>query len=211
LSVAPPRIELFERRALAHRIRAQLIAAFVVLVYSWKFASLQRSLKRKGVPLTHQDRRSLHLRRRFVAGATAGYVASRYSLAEAATPRMNFIYADLCAAWSNFLVAADAAMDTKGLSRGESRELLQSCFDAMFQPVEALASHQVRSAVSSSYLSVFELPYDGWVQSSVLPGNSDFRLEGYAVRMASEIGKDIAQLCACPFATSFQQAFQGSI
>ena len=211
MSVAPPRIESFERRTLAHRIRTQLIAAFVALVYSWKFASLQRSLKRKAAPLTRQDRRTLHLRRRFLAGATAGYVASRYSLAEAATHRMNFNYADLCAAWSNFLVAADAAMDTKGLSRGESRELLRSCFDAMFQPVEALASHQVRSAVSSSYLSVFELPRDGRAQSSVLPGNSDFRLEGYAVRMASEIGKDIAQLCACPLATSFQQAFEGAL
>jgi hypothetical protein len=211
MSIAPPRIELFERRTLSRRIRAGLIAAFVMLIYSWKFAYLQRSLERKEASLTRQDRRAFRLRRRFVTGAAAGYIASRYSLAEAATRRLNFIYADLCAAWSNFLIAADAAMDTKGLSGDESRQLLRLSFDAMFEPVEALTSDQVRSAISTSYLSVFQLPYDRRLQSSGLPGDSDFRLEGYAVRMASEIGKNIAKLCDCPFAASFPEAFQGAL
>ena len=211
MSVAPPRIELFERRALSQRIRARLIAASVMLVYGWKFAHLQRSLKSKGASLTRQDRRAFRLRRRFVSGATAGYIASRYSLAEAATPRMNFIYADLWAAWSNFLIAADAAMDTKDLSRGESRQLLRLSFEAMFEPVEALSSGQVRSVVSTSYLSVFELPYDRRLQSSGLPSDSDFRLERYSVRMASEIGKNIVKLCECPLAASFQKDFQDAL
>jgi hypothetical protein len=209
--LAPPRIELFERRTLSHRIRARLIAAFVMLVYGWKFADLQRSLKREGASLTRPDRRALGLRRRFVAGATAGYIASRYSLAEAAAPRINFIYADLCAAWSNFLITADAAMDTKGLSTGESRQLLRLSFDAMFGPVEARTSYEARSAISANCLSVFGSPYDKRLQLSGLPRDSDFRLERYAIRMASEIGKNIARLCDCPLAASFQQEFQDAL
>jgi hypothetical protein len=145
-----------------------------------------------------------------VTGATAGYIASKYSLAEAATRRMNFIYADLFAAWSNFLIAADAAMDTKTLSKGESSRLLRLSFDAMFEPVEAQSSDQVRSAISTSYRSVFQSPYR-CSQSRDLPSDSDFRLERYAVCMASDIGNNIAKLGDSLFATRFQEAFQAAL
>ena len=153
MSVAPPRIALFERRTLSQRARTGLTVGFVTLVYSWKFAYFQRLLKSEAAFLTGEDRRAFRLRRRFVAGATAGYIAGRYSLAESGDRRKAFIYADLCAAWSNFLIAADAAMDIKALARGDSRELLRMSFDAMFGPVELLLSDDLRSAVSARYLA----------------------------------------------------------
>jgi hypothetical protein len=211
MGATPPRIAVFEQRTLSHRIRAAMTVAVVTAIYSWKFAYLQQAPRSRQSTLTRRDRRTFRLRRRFVAGATAGYIAGKYSLAEAASRRMNFIYADLCAAWSNFLIAADAATDTKGLSGEESRHLLRLCFDAMFEPVEALASDQVRSAVTSRYLAVFQLPYERQSQPSHFPGGPDFRLERYAVRMASDIGDDIAKLCRCPFAERFQDAFQGAL
>jgi hypothetical protein len=207
MGATPPRITVFEQRTLSHRARAAVTVAFVTAIYSWKFACLQQAPK----SLTRQDRRRFRLRRRFVAGATAGYIASKYSLAEAGSRRMNFIYADLCAAWSNFLVAADAATDAKGLSKADTRHLLRLCFDAMFEPVEARASDRVRSAVTARYLEVFQFPYDGRSQPGSVPDGPDFRLERYAVRMASDIGKDIAELCRCPFAEHFQDAFQGAL
>jgi hypothetical protein len=210
MGATPPRIAVFEQRTLSHRVRAAATVALVTAIYSWKFARLQQAPKSQGSSLTRQDRRRFRLRRRFVAGATAGYIASKYSLAEAASRRMNFIYADLCAAWSNFLVAADAATDTKGLSKADTRHLLRLCFDAMFETVEALASDPVRSAVTARYLEVFQLPYDVSQPSSV-PDGADFRLERYAVRMASDIGKDIVELCRSPFAERFQDAFQGAL
>jgi hypothetical protein len=211
MGATPPRITVFEQRTLSHRVRAAVTVAFVTAIYSWKFVCLQQTPKSQGSSLTRQDRRRFRLRRRFVAGATAGYIASKYSLAEAASRHMNFIYADLCAAWSNFLVAADAATDTKGLSKADTRHLLRLCFDAMFEPVEALATDPVRSAVTARYLGVFQLPYDGRPQPSGVPDGPDFRLERYAVRMASDIGKDIVELCRCPFAERFQDAFEGAL
>jgi hypothetical protein len=211
MAATPPRITVFEKRTLSHRVRAAVTVAFVTAIYSWKFAYLQQAPKSRESSLTREDRRTFRLRRRFVAGATAGYIASKYSLAEAASRRLDFIYADLCAAWSNFLIAADAATDTKGLSRADSSHLLRLCFDAMFEPVEALASDQVRSIVTARYLAVFQLPYVRQSQPSRFPGGPDFRLERYAVRMASDIGDDIAKLCRCPFAERFQDAFQGAV
>jgi hypothetical protein len=211
MDATTPRITVFEQRTLSHRIRAAMTVAVVTAIYSWKFAHLHHAPKSRESSLTREDRRTFRLRRRFVAGATAGYIASKYSLADAASRRMNFIYADLCAAWSNFLIAADAATDTKGLSRADSRHLLRLCFDAMFEPVATLSSDQLRSAVTARYLAVFQLPYDRRSQPSSFPGGPDFRLERYAVRMASDIGKDIVKLCRCPFAERFQDAFQDGL
>ena len=211
MSVAPPRIALFERRTLSQRARTGLTVGFVTLVYSWKFAYFQRLLKSEAAFLTGEDRRAFRLRRRFVAGATAGYIAGRYSLAESGDRRKAFIYADLCAAWSNFLIAADAAMDIKALARGDSRELLRMSFDAMFGPVELLLSDDLRSAVSARYLAVFQSPYQQPSGIGAIPGGPQFRLERYAVRMASEIGKDIAILWDSHFAASFPDSFRGAL
>src|ERR1700730_17467618 len=108
MSPSPPRIALFEHRPLSHRVRTALIVGFVTLVYSWKFAHLQRLQKSSAMSLTREDRRVFRLRRRFVAVATAGYIASKYSLADGSDRQKKFLYADLCAVWSNFLIAADA-------------------------------------------------------------------------------------------------------
>lgn len=199
-ALPPPRLAVLEN--LSHSVRFRLTATlmFVALVYGCRFHLLQRSLNPpEGFP-TRDDRRILQLRRRFIAGAAAGYLASTEALSLPFWDRRNFIYADLCAFWSNCLIAADATMDMEGLSLDEVRRLFGQSFNAMFMKVEADLPIDIQRRLRARHAAMFgvETPETG-----ALPAGPRARLRRYTLHMAAAIGERISRLLALNGNASF--------
>ena len=209
--VAPPRIAFFERLPVLRRVRVVLTVMAAALVYGLKFEQLQRALGRRQLSLPPDDRRRYQLRRRYAAGAAAGYLASRYSLRQAATLRACLLYADIAALWSNFLIAADAAMDTKSLSRPDSIALLGDCFHALYGPVEQVLARDARFAVAARYADVFGTPYAQPSAGAAGNNNGEFRFERYAIATASGIGNAITLLQGCLPDPALSRSFSNAL
>lgn len=193
VALPPPRLVVLENLSRSVRFRLTATLLFVALVYGCKFHFLQRSLNPPEWFPTRDDKRTLQLRRRFIAGAAAGFIASSEALSQPFWARRNFIYADLCAYWSNCLIAADATMDMEGLSLDEVRRLFGRSFTAMFVKVEADLPGDIRRRIKARYAALFgnETP-----ATDALPAGPHSRLRRYTLRMASAIGDRISHLAA---------------
>lgn len=192
-ALSPPRLAVLENLGVPARLRLATTLLFVALVYAWKFHLLQRSLKPPEWFPTRDDSRGLQLRRRFVAGAAAGYVASTEALSHPFWDRRNFIYADLCAFWSNCLIAADATMDLEGLSLDEVRQLFGQSFTAMFAKVEADLPIDIQHRLRARHVAMFGIETP---EVAALPAGPHVRLRRYTLHTASAIGDRISRLVA---------------
>lgn len=193
VALLPPRLAVLENLSRSVRFRLTATLVFVALVYGLKFHLLQRSLNPPEWFPTRDDRRSLQLRRRFIAGAAAGYVASTEALSQPFWARRNFIYADLCALWSNCLIAADATMDLEGLSLDEVRRLFAQSFTAMFMKVEADLPIDILYRLRARYAAMFGIETP---ETDTLPAGPRTRLRRYTLHTASAIGDRISRLLA---------------
>ena len=202
MSVSPPRIAFFERRPPVRRIQVYLTIALVGLASVWRFRRLQRELSARGAGLTASDLRRYRLLRRYAAGAAAGDMAARYGLGPSGTPGERRIYSDIAALWSNFLIAADAAMDAKAVSRDQGSALLRRCFDALVEPAKAALPPEMEHALAVRHGEIF----GPFAAPPGYPAGAEFRFERYAVATAAGIGRNVALLQGGRLATQFPQA-----
>lgn len=208
----PPRLAALDN--LSWLVRARLLATVLIVasIYGWKFWRLQRSLRPAEWFLTRDDRRMLKLRRRFIAGAAAGYIASTESLSQPLLASSNLIYADLGAFWSNWLIAADATMDQEALALPEVRRLFGESLNAMFSKVESRLPIDLQHKLRSRSEAMFVNAASG---GDSLPAGSDFRLRRYTLRMAAEIGDRISGLVALhgvePLAMALDQFYSRTL
>jgi hypothetical protein len=208
----PPRLAALENLRWVVRFRLFATMLFVASIYGWKFWRLQRSLKPAEWFLTQDDRRTLKLRRRFIAGAAAGYVASTESLSQPFLARTNFIYADLGAFWSNWLIAADATMDQEALSLPEVRRLFAESLTAMLMKVEADLPIDIQRRLRSHFGAMFGNDVS---EHDQLPVGPHFRLRRYTLQMAAAIGDRISSLVALhgarPLANALDQFYSRTL
>lgn len=218
-AIDPPRLAPFERRPFPRRLRTGLTIGLVGLVYAWRFGRFQRQLASVGAALPVEDRRRYRLLRRYTAGAAAGYLASRYGLARSSALRQRLLYADVAALWSNFLIAADGAMDSKALSLSESVALLRAAFHALYDPVQSGLPRDVRSSIADRYFQVFATAYGQPPDALSYRPDHAFRLERYAVATASQLGSRIAEIqtgylgsaSAAPFSTALAEFYHRAL
>lgn len=196
----PPRLAVLESLNLLARARLFGSMLLVAVIYAWKFRRLQRALEPGGVFPARADVRALQLRRRFIAGAAAGYVASTQALQQALFARMNFIHADVCAYWSNCLIAADATMDEEALSLPEVRRLFGESYAAMSRQVEPDMPADVRRRLASRSAALFGADVADGGRSSADPGS---RLRRYTLHTAAAIGDRVSRLACLHGATAF--------
>jgi hypothetical protein len=196
----PPRLAVLEKGPFRSRFQTFLTAFIVAALYGWRFLRLQRELRAEGGFLDAGEIRALQLRRRFLAGAAAGFVASKDALSHRFGSPMNVVYADLCAYWSNCLIAADAATDLRASSHKDAAVLFAKSFAAMFTPVAANLPADLTQQLRRHHVTA--LGFD-FLASSDCPAGPAWRFERYTIRMAEEIGRCIARLLAANDMTCF--------
>lgn len=192
--IKPPRILFFEERSLRTRIRAWFVITVVTVIYRLRFWRLQSAI-RETVALKSEDLAHYKLGRRFALGATAGFLAARYSLSANGGLKDYLLHADVFSHWSSFLVTADAAMDSKALPLEESKELLRRCFHALFETPRGTYTELETPHIRQLYFENFGeelLP----LQIAPYQRTTEHRFENYAIEMASAVGNRLSGL-AC--------------
>lgn len=191
--IEPPRILFFEERRWGTRLRAWFAINVITAVYRVKFWRLQSSI-RKTSALDSGDLARYKLGRRFALGATAGFLAARYSFSpNDGSLRDYLMYADVFSHWSSFLVTADAAMDSKVSPVEASTELLRKCFHALFGAPLAtyplLDTPRIRRLYFENFRQTL-LPQS----IAPYPRTSEYKFENYAIEMASIVGNRLCTL-----------------
>jgi hypothetical protein len=126
--------------------------------------------------------------RRYIAGGLGGYIAGKCCYPDAYCRGLWLHYAKLFSHWSNFLLAADGAIDSNTLTRDASSTLLYSLFQVMSGSlVPKLNVSQIES-IDRSARKAFGIPMTS--SGSQLPKFSECRLEWRAAWMAKEVGND---------------------
>lgn len=189
----PPRLAVLESLGLFARVRLFTSMLLAALIYAWKFRRLQRLLEPGETFPARADVRALQLQRRFIAGAAAGYVASTQALQQPFFARTNFIHADVCAYWSNCLIAADATMDEEALSLPEVRRLFGESYAAMSRQIEPDLPIDVRRRLAFRSAALFGADVADGGRPPTDPGS---RLRRYTLHTAAVIGDRVSRL-AC--------------
>jgi hypothetical protein len=188
-----PRLAYFEDLPRGRRLRRDALVAAVAAGSVPLHARVVNRARRRGIPISADEVRRLHLRRMFVAGAAGGFLASRYANPRVWQPAFHLLHARFCALWSNWLIAADAAMDEQHLDRRASLELLGRGLLAAFSGTARPAAGDAALAADLRLLGKpLAIPPSGLYY----PFEPRFRFENFSVLLAVELGRVLAELRA---------------
>jgi hypothetical protein len=187
----PPHILFFEERTIGARIGGLFVISVLMALYRFRFWQTRYAIERTVRP-TMKECRRYQLARRFALGATAGFLASKYSYGWRHALRLNLLHADAFGHWSSFLITADAAMDSSRMSRDASVALLRRCFHALIDPARGKGLSFDASAISEEYVHVFGAAMNEGTSYSAKIAAIDHGLGRFAGEMASVVGRRLA-------------------
>jgi hypothetical protein len=143
-------------------------------------------------PLSEVDLAEFKFARNYAAGGAAGYLASRYSATKARGAQLDALFAELFASWSSFLIAGDAAMDSKSMDEPKSRKFLSRLYLELY-PEENRGLADGQAQIAEHFETVFEREFPSGPLED-LPETMHFRLELFAVHMARRFAKVLRRL-----------------
>lgn len=189
----PPWADLpaFRARTKARWFETVPIALRVGGLYLAKF-EITRTRLRHVAPLTEVDLAEFKFARNYAAGGAAGYLASRYSTVRARGSHLDTLFAELFASWSSFLIAGDAAMDSKSMDQVKSQQFLSRLYLELY-PEENRRLTVGQAQIVQHFETVFKREFPS-APLEELPETMHFRLELFAIHMARRFADVLRRL-----------------
>jgi hypothetical protein len=191
-----PHLAYFEDMPRGRRLRRDRLVATVAVSSVLPHARIVNRARLRGIPISADEVRRLHLRRMFVAGAAAGFLASRYTNPRVWQPTFHLLHGRFCALWSNWLIAADAAMDEQHLDRRDSLDLLGRGLLAAFSGSARPAAGDLPAALAADFGRLIGQPLAIPPSGLYYPFEPRFRFENFSILLAVELGRVLAELRA---------------
>ncbi len=178
-----PSLAYYEESCGRSRLLTRGLLTVIAALYRVKFARLRRRRLRLGVGMSRPEARRLRLDKMYSAGAAGALVASLYANPSVRRLPFHFAHSKVFAAWSNFLIAADAAMDEKQMDLRSSASLLCRALSLVRTGLPHPATPDLGAHFPSEYQARFaEAPPE--VKEHFYPILPEYEVENYSLEMA---------------------------